>query len=80
MKDKKTMGYNFDRVSDWFDADSLKIFTQTVRSGDILELRSTRCSHWGIAIRKKQAPISPKAKSKSKTRKWIYSIKYKFSD
>jgi len=54
----------FDRVSDWFDADSFKIFTQTVRSGDILELRSTRCSHWGIAIRKKIAPISPKSKSK----------------
>jgi len=65
------MGYNFDRVSDWFDADSFKVFTTTVRSGDILELRSTRCSHWGIAIRIKQAPISPKSKSKSKPPKAV---------
>lgn len=64
MKDRKTSNYTFDKVSDWFDADSFKIFTQVVRSGDILELRSTKQSHWGVTTRIPQPPISPKSKSK----------------
>jgi len=48
------------RVSEWFDADSYKVFMRTVRSGDILEVRSARSSHWGIAIRLRQPPSPPK--------------------
>lgn len=62
----KVTPYNYDRVSDWFDADSYKIFMRTVCSGDILEIRSTRCSHWGIALRLKQPPSPPKGNSSPK--------------
>ena len=56
------------RVSEWFDADSYKVFMRTVRSGDILEVRSARSSHWGIAIRLRQPPSPPKGNNGS--RKW----------
>jgi len=51
-------------VSEWFDQDGHRVFVQTVRSGDILELRSTKCSHWGIAYRVKQPPSPSRNKNK----------------
>lgn len=72
MKDIKSSDYTFDKVSDWFDADSFKVFNQIVRSGDIVELRSTKCSHWGISVRVSQPPISPKSKSKQRKSTFIY--------
>ncbi|CAG7822438.1 unnamed protein product [Allacma fusca] len=58
--------YSYDRVSDWFDADSYKVFMRTVRSGDILEVRNNRSSHWGIAVRLKQPPSPPKGNGSPK--------------
>jgi hypothetical protein len=58
--------YTFDKVSKWFDTDGFIMFVQTVRSGDIVELRSTKSSHWGIAVRVKQPPKSPRSKSKQR--------------
>lgn len=64
MKDEKLPTYTFDKVSDWFDTDSFKVFVKVVNSGDVLELRSTKCSHWGVTTRIPQPPISPKSKAK----------------
>jgi len=52
--------YTFDKVSDWFDADGFRIFLGVVNSGDIVELRSTKCSHWGIVVRMTSSGKSPK--------------------
>jgi len=56
--------YTFDKVSDWFDADGFKVFLGVVNSGDIVELRSTKCSHWGIVVR--MAGSSPKSNNSNK--------------
>jgi len=61
-----TPSYTFNKVSMWFDTDLYKLFVKTVRSGDIVELRSTKTSHWGVAVRVKQPPKTPKSKSKQR--------------
>jgi len=43
------------KVSEWYDTDGHKIFMKSVKSGDIVELRNSRTSHWGIATRLKQS-------------------------
>ena len=50
------------KVSEWFDTDGSKVFMKNVKSGDIVELRNSRTSHWGIAIRLRQPP-SPNGKT-----------------
>jgi len=74
MKERrKSSGvYTFDKVSDWFDADGFRVFLGVVNSGDIVELRSTKCSHWGIVVR--MAVSSPKSNKPPKDEIMVYHL------
>jgi len=78
MKERrKSSGvYTFDKVSDWFDADGFKVFLQVVNSGDIVELRSTKCSHWGIVVRMQTSvsTSSPKSNKAPKDEIMVYHL------